>query len=133
MLLLALFPGAGLISLFLPAPVFERINIMALFSKLFIKECDPYDLKGRWYTVKVRSSAVESSDCNASISVSGSNNIVMIGKPLSVTEIKFLVRKKPAASTSSPVTWYARSDGTCTVPVSQNFTDFDLYVYGVKW
>lgn len=46
---------------------------MALFSKLYEGECHPYDLKGRWYRVHVKSGNVIESDI-PEITVTGSSS-----------------------------------------------------------
>lgn len=54
---------------------------MGMFTKLFSKSYDPYELKGRWYRVKIVNGSVVETDlpnCTTELALQSSNTVMQV-------------------------------------------------------
>lgn len=114
---------------------------MALFTKLFERRQDPYDLKGRWYRVHVVStgSSIAITHKDIPCSVNGVNGIRFApsaaGKIYCV--IDYIVDFETIAGTNTNFAKSVNLSGVANVytvylPDVSRYSELDLYVYMVE-
>ena len=136
MLLLALFSRLRSDALFLPEPVFERIKIMALFTKLFTRDVEPYSTKTRWYQVVIKNNAIISHDFKQNISLVVGSTGLFISFP-DLKKISILTYYPDAYMTApdSSNRSYTKqvlitANGECRIPINPPGVSYDkLIVY----
>ena len=114
---------------------------MALFTKLFGRRQDPYDLKGRWYKFHVTSdgTAITSVKGDFPSVNDGTSGIRILpqyaGKVLSVLDYVVDFTTVPGSTTNFVKSIYCSANAnqyTIFLPNVARYTELDVYVYMVE-